>query len=97
VSDVETTRSRAVPVGDGGGATGTHLLGPKHLVVELLHHRGELLLQVVDRGDVHGRCSVRWTIWRLRAACRAFSATNHFAFSNETLNPFGGPYDHLVW
>jgi hypothetical protein len=31
------------------------------------------------------------------SACRAFSATNHFAFSNETLNPFGGPYDHLVW
>lgn len=89
MSDVETTRSRAVPVGDGGGATGTHLLGPKHLVVELLHHRGELLLQVVDRGDVHGRCSARWTIWRLGRVSVFFGTENverDFAFCNETLS-----------
>ena len=89
MSDVETTRSRAVPVGDGGGATGTHLPGPKHLVVELLHPRGELLLQVVDRGDVHGRCSARWTIWRLGRVSVFFGTENverDFAFCNETLS-----------
>lgn len=88
MSDVETTRSRAVPVGDGGGATGTHLLGPKHLVVELLHHRGELLLQVVDRGDVHGRCSARWTIWRLGRVSVFFGTETSSGMSdcNETLS-----------
>jgi hypothetical protein len=61
-------RDRRAGRGDDERET-AHLLGSEDLVVKLLHHRGELRLKLIDRGNVrHRRRARAEALWCPRTA-----------------------------